>query len=192
MSKKEAATSVMAIAGTFFLKSKSFCSLFDSDATHSFISIRSTMQLKLENMKSETNHGIKLSNDSIVECPISYKLVPIAIGGVTLPGDLIEFSLLDFNIILGKNWLHTYGAKIDSGTLKVILRNESGREVCFYGQREEKPCPIISAMKASKLLCQGCTRYWCYAMDTQSKGEDVEDIHAVSYTHLTLPTKRIV
>jgi len=85
--------------------------------------------------------------------PISYKVVHIIIDGVTFPGDLIRFDFSDFDIILGMNWLHTYTTKIDSNNLKVILRNESGREVCFYGKREEKPCPIISAMKASKLSC---------------------------------------
>jgi len=51
------------------------------------------------------------------------------------------------------NWLHTYGAKIDRENLKVILKDEKWREVCFYGQKEEKSCPLISAMKASKLVC---------------------------------------
>jgi len=49
------------------------------------------------------------------------------------------------------NWLHIYGAKIDCKDLKVILKDEIGRVVCFYGQRE-KSYPLISAMIAGKLL----------------------------------------
>ena len=64
------------------------------------------------------------------------------------------------------NWLHTYGAKIDCEDLKVILKDEKGREVLFCGRREEESCSLISTMKASKLLCQGCIGYWCYAIDT--------------------------
>jgi len=63
--------------------------VYDSGATHSFIPTRSAMQLNLENTKVEANYRIKLPNDFVVECPISYKLVPIIIGGVTFPGDLI-------------------------------------------------------------------------------------------------------
>ena len=63
----------------------------------------------------------------------SYKFVPTAIGGTTFPVDLIEFDLSDFNIILGMNWLHTYGAKIDCEELKLILKDEKGGEVFFYG-----------------------------------------------------------
>ena len=46
----------------------------------------------------------------------------------------------------------------------------------FFGQRDEKPCPIISSMKASKSLSQRYIRYWHCAMEAQSKGEKPEDI----------------
>jgi len=39
------------------------------------------MKSNLENLNVETNYRIKLSNDSIVEYPISYKLIPNIIGG---------------------------------------------------------------------------------------------------------------
>jgi len=32
------------------------------------------------------------------------------------------------------------------------------------------------AMKACKLLCQGCIGYWSYAIDTQEKEDRIEDI----------------
>jgi len=137
------------------------------------------MQLNLEDRRVKTNYRIKLPNDYVIECPISYELVPITIGGSTFPVDLIQFDLFHFDIILGINWLHTYGAKIDYEDLKVILKDEKGREVFFYGRREEKSYPLISAMKASKLLCQGCIGYWCFAIDTQTKEEKAENIPVV-------------
>jgi len=73
--------------------------------------------------------------------------------------DLIQFDLSDFDIILGINCLHTYSAKIDCEDFKVILKDEKGRKVCFYGKREEESCSLISAMKTSDLLCQGCIGY---------------------------------
>jgi len=133
MSKKEAATSGTVVTGTLLLNSKPFCVLFDLGATHSFISTRFAMQLNLEDRRTKTNYRIKLSNDCVIKCAISYKLVPITIGGTTFPVDLIQFDLSDFDIILGMNWLHTYGAKIDYEDLKVILTDEKWREVFFYG-----------------------------------------------------------
>ena len=156
MGKKEATTSGMVVTETRFLNSKPFCILFESGATHSFIPTQSAIQLNLEDRRMETNYKNKLSNDCVIECSISYKLVAITIGRTTFPMDLIQLDLFDFDIILGMNWLHTYGAKIDCENLNVILKDEKVREVSFYGQREGKSYPLISAMKASKLLCQGC------------------------------------
>ena len=65
----------------------------------------------------------------------------------------------DFDIILGMNYLHSYEAKTNCKDLKVILNEKKGQEVCFFGEREEKAYPLISAMKAIKLLCQGCIGY---------------------------------
>jgi len=68
----------------------------------------------------ETNYRINLPNGSVIECPISDKLVPITIGGTTFPVHLLRFNLFDFDIILGMNCLHTYGVNIDCEDLKVI------------------------------------------------------------------------
>jgi len=43
MSKKKAATSSIVVTGILFLNLKPFCVLFDSGATHSFISTQSAM-----------------------------------------------------------------------------------------------------------------------------------------------------
>jgi len=137
------------------------------------------MQLNLEDKRMGTNYRIKLPNDSMIECAISNKLVPITIDGTTSLVDLIQFDLSDFNIILGMNWSHTYGAKIDCDDLKVILKDEKRSEVLFYGQREEESCSLISVMKASKLLCRGYIGFWCYAINTQLKEEKAGNIPIV-------------
>jgi len=99
------------------------------------------MQLNLADRKTKINYRIKLSNDSVIECPISYKLVPITIGGTTSPMDLIQFALSDFDIILGMNWLHTYGAKIDCEDLKVILKDEKGEKCVSMGRERMNLIP---------------------------------------------------
>jgi len=86
--------------------------------------------------------------------------------------------MFDFGIILGMNWLHTYGTKIDCEDLKVVFNDGKEREVCFYGQRQEISYPLISAIKASKLLCQRCIRYR-HAIDIETKEEKAKNIPVV-------------
>ena len=176
MSKKEAVTFGIVVTSALFLNLMPFYVLFDLGATHSFISIWFALQLDLQHTKIEATCRIKLPNDSIVDCLILYKYVLIFLGEFIFPGDLIQCDLSDFDIILGMNFLCAYEAKIDCKDLKGILTDEKGREVCFYRQRVEKPFSIISSMKVSKLLCQGCEGYWCYTMDIQQKEGTTDNV----------------
>ena len=55
-----------------------------------------------------------------------------------LPRNLIQLDMLEFDIILGMGWLTTRGASIDSRDLKVTLKDQEGRELCFYSERLEE------------------------------------------------------
>ena len=120
MSKKEATASGTIVTGTLFLNSKPFCILFDSSATHSFIATRAALQLNLKQNKEWQKYRISLSNGQVIEYPILYKHVPLVIAEHGLPRDLIQFDMLEFNIILGIDWWTIYGANIGFKNLKVI------------------------------------------------------------------------
>ena len=63
--------------------------LFGSGPTHSFIPTRSALLLNLKNVKVYVKYIIKISNDSIVECPVFNKHIPITIDGTIFLGHLI-------------------------------------------------------------------------------------------------------
>ena len=88
----------------------------------------------------------------MVECPVLCKRIPILIAEHEFPGDLIQFDMSEFDIILGMDWLTVYRANIDCKDLKVTLKDPKGQEVCFYRERLRNECSIISIMKASKML----------------------------------------
>ena len=60
------------------------------------------------------------------------------IGDKRFLGDLIQFDLSELDVMLGINWLTTYGACNDCKALKLILRDSRGQKVCFYGDRTKK------------------------------------------------------
>ena len=93
------------------------------------------MQVNFENKKAEINYGLKLFNDSRVECSTSHKFISVTIGEIVSPEVLIQFDLLDFDIILEMIWLCTSGVKIGCDDLKVISRDEQGREISLWSKR---------------------------------------------------------
>jgi len=49
----------------------------------------------------------------------------------------------------------------------------------FMDKRRRNLVLSFSAIKASKLLCQGYEGYWCYVMDIQEKEETVSNVPIV-------------
>ena len=92
------------------------------------------MQVNLENKEAETNDGIKLSNNSRVECSTFHKHVSITVSKIVFLGVLIHFHSSDSDIISEMSWLCTYGVKIGCDDPKIISRDEQGRELCFMGK----------------------------------------------------------
>ena len=82
------------------------------------------MQVNLENKNAEINYGLKLSNDSRIECSTSHKFVSIIVGEIVSPEVLIQFDSSDFDIILEMIWLCTYGVKIGCDDPEVISKEE--------------------------------------------------------------------
>jgi len=92
---------------------------------------------------------------------IFYTHASSSIARTMFTGHLIQF-IGRFGIIMGVNWLYTYGTKMNGKDLKVSLGDERWLNMCFYGLREEKPyLPPNYTVQASKLLCQ------CYVNHTQ-------------------------
>ncbi|EOX93975.1 Gag protease polyprotein [Theobroma cacao] len=95
-------------------------------------------------------------------------------------GDLIPLEILDFDLILGMDWLTAHRANVDCFRKEVILRNSEGAEIVFVGKRRVLPSCVISAIKASKLVQKGYSTYLAYVIDT-SKGEPkLENVPIVS------------
>jgi len=132
------------VTGTLFLNSPPYCVLFDSGATHSFISGQTALQLNLDHAKIEVNYRTKLPNHSVIDYGNLYKHVPICLGKSIFPKNLIQFDQFDFDIILGINWFHAYGVKIDCKDLKVTLTDEKHRKAYFYGRRRNFLLPFLN------------------------------------------------
>ena len=81
------------------------------------------------------------------------------------------------------DWLSAYGAHVDCNRKRTIFKMEGVPEFIFEGVKVSHDIPYISTIKATKLMGQGCQGFLASVLDTT---------RTVSYTHLTLPTKRIV
>ncbi|KAH0649063.1 hypothetical protein KY285_034311 [Solanum tuberosum] len=154
--------------------------LIDSGATLSFVTplvarkFHVGSELLHESYEVSTPIGV-----SIVARKV-YRNCPVCILNKLLPCDLVELNMVDFDVILGMDWLHAYYSSIDCRTRKVKFRfpNEpvlewESRDVVVKGK-------FISCIKAYRFISKGCLYHIVRVNDVESKVPPIESIPVVN------------
>ena len=81
-----------------------------------------------------------------------YRDCPIRIREYEFPGDLIELSFKEFDVILGMDWLSRHQVAVDCRMKRVTLRIPSSKEVTFIDERLNHLSNVISATTARMMV----------------------------------------
>ena len=178
MSREELEEMGNVVTGTFLILSQPVYVLFDSGASLSFVSAECVKKLNL--LKSETcNLPIALASGEIVACSTLYRNCPIEFCGVELPADLIKFSMKEFDVILGMDWLSKYSARIDCRDQKVSVKGPEGIRLAYKGITVKPGVKFISVMKARSYLRKGYEAFLCNVVDVSKPEPDLSQIPVV-------------
>ncbi|KAL5539314.1 hypothetical protein UlMin_045666 [Ulmus minor] len=105
------------------------------------------------------------------------KETPIKISGQELYVDLIILEIKDFDVILGMDWLSKYNATIHCKKRKVVFEPHGKEKFELIGDPKQSRTSMISAIKAFKLLANGCEGFLASIVDNcedgRSRPEDV-------------------
>ncbi|KAL0536700.1 hypothetical protein IC582_025660 [Cucumis melo] len=141
--------------------------LFDSGSSHSFISSAFLSHARLE--VEPLHHVLSVSTPS-GECMLSkekVKACQIEIAGHVIEVTLIVLDMLDFDVILGMDWLAANHASIDCSRKEVTFNPPSMASFKFKGGGSKSLPQVISAIRASKLLSQGTWGILASVVDTR-------------------------
>ncbi|KAL0537704.1 hypothetical protein IC582_026689 [Cucumis melo] len=141
--------------------------LFDSRSSHSFISSAFLLHARLE--VEPLHHVLSVSTPS-GECMLSkekVKACQIEIAGHVIEVTLLVLDMLDFDVILGMDWLAANHASIDCSRKEVTFNPSSMASFKFKGGGSRSLPQVISAIRASKLLSQGTWGILASVVDTR-------------------------
>ena len=168
------------IVGNFYIFEAIVHALIDSGSTHSYIC---TSILSLGSLpKSEVEYDILVTNPpghSVIVNKV-YRDCPIRIREYEFPGDLIELSFREFDVILGMDWLSRHQVVVDCRIKRVTLRTLSGEEVTFISERSNHLSNVISAATVITMVRKGCESYLAYVIDTKKAEPSFSYIPIVS------------
>ena len=91
-------------------------------------------------------------------------------------GDLVLLDVMDFDVILGMDWLSQHFATVDCRRKEVIFRIPNEEEFKFVGDKSSAPQNLISAITARKMLRKRCQGYLALVRDTIAEKTSISDI----------------
>ncbi|MFC0083214.1 retroviral-like aspartic protease family protein [Aciditerrimonas ferrireducens] len=147
------------VKGMVSISSKNAYTLFDSGSTHSFISPKFSKEICLPSHKLESGIAVKTAGGSTIPASEAFEDCPIKISDKILAAKLISLPIVDFDIILGMDWLSTHYAHIDCKNKEVRLSPPNQPVVTYSCQGKREDHPIISSIEAKKFLKEGGKGY---------------------------------
>ncbi|XP_048141432.1 uncharacterized protein LOC125316639 [Rhodamnia argentea] len=150
MTQEEAETSKTTITGMVFLCNRNANALFDTGATHSFISTRFAELCGLKPELLEVPLGVAMPLKDKVITTLICKECKIFIGRQGKEIDLVVMDLSDFDIIVGMDWLHKMRANVDCFNRVIQFNPSNGDSFKFLGSKIGVSIPLISAIEVCK------------------------------------------
>ncbi|KAM2786257.1 hypothetical protein PS2_007166 [Malus domestica] len=138
--------------------------LIDCGATHSVIS--HTFAQMTQPHPTPLGFDLEFSMPRGDKCYVDsvYPRCPVMVDGVVILANLIPLDIMDFDVILGADWLHCNRAHMDCYGKSVTFHRPGLPEVAFVGESSGVRHGIISAMRAKKLLSKGCQGYLAHVV----------------------------
>ncbi|XP_069145837.1 uncharacterized protein [Solanum lycopersicum] len=174
--REEQEKSADVVTGMLQVFSTSVYALLDPGSTLSFVT--PLLALTFEILPEVLHDPIVVSTPlgENVRTDRVYKNCPIVVSGKAMCANLIELPMRDFDIILGMDWLHSYYACLDCRSRVVRFRFPNGEELVWEGYNPIRPNPLVSNLKANKMMAKGLL---CHLVSVNDLDHDVPSIDSV-------------
>ena len=93
--------------------------------------------------------------------------------------DLVLLDVIDFEVILGLDWLAQYYASLDCREKIVIFEIPNNDEFRFRGDKSSMPQNLISAITARKMFRRKCRSYLAVIRNVEAKTGAVKNVLVV-------------
>ena len=122
--------------------------LFDYGASRSFISISFALHTNRELTPLKSRLVVATPLRERILCTLVFKEGEILVEGVVLKANLISLEMIDFDVILGMDWLSNHRASMNYFTKRIRFKKSGYPEFEFVGDRRCR-CPILSRLLVS-------------------------------------------
>ena len=131
LNPQEVHASTTAVIGILLVDKLKARVLFDSGATHSFISPYFVKTLARDKVLMKSPLAISIPVERTIKVKYVFSACVVEIDSKVYPADLIELDVLDFDVVLGMDWLSKNYASIDCHDKCVRFKS-----ICILGREK--------------------------------------------------------
>ncbi|XP_042983274.1 uncharacterized protein LOC122312677 [Carya illinoinensis] len=157
----------------------SACALFDSGALQSFVSAAFARICSLQTELLPRRIVVLIPDGNTVSCTCLVKDCPLELEGRTLKANLLVFGQMEFNLILGMDWLFKHYAKIDCQKREVVFEPPTEDRMSYAGTSVKATPPLISALQARKCIDDGASAFLLITVEETTKTIGIQGIPVV-------------
>ncbi|CAA0811071.1 Unknown protein, partial [Striga hermonthica] len=123
------------MSGMVVLNNVPVFALFDTEATHSFISRRCLDAIRVHAVTAVDPLEVSLASGRKIVTSAKASDLSLSIGGRVLSTDAFVLEMRDFDLILGMDWLSFYHADIRCHDREITLYLPGDESITFFGSR---------------------------------------------------------
>ncbi|XP_056850592.1 uncharacterized protein LOC108827423 [Raphanus sativus] len=164
------------IAGLVSVGGEPAHTLFDSGASHSFVSPRLVKSWSFRGVFEPKAKQIQTAGTERLGTIGVHRNVPVMLGGVDLLGDLTEMEMSFYDVILGMDWLTRHRVVLDCPEARVSIPRAEGK-ITFEGAQTYQGVSIVSMLRAEDLLDKGAEGF--LATISMVNDDDQQELHDI-------------
>ncbi|XP_070017324.1 uncharacterized protein [Nicotiana sylvestris] len=153
--------------------------LFDLGSTYSYVSSYFAPYLDISRDSLSSLIYVSMPvGDSIIVYRLYWSCLVI-IGGFETRVYLLLLSMVDFDVILGMDWLPPYHVILDCHAKNVTLAMPGLPQLEWRSALDYVPSRVVSFLKAHRMVKKGCDAYLAFVRDINADAPIVESVPIV-------------
>ncbi|XP_070054072.1 uncharacterized protein [Nicotiana tomentosiformis] len=177
--RPEAVASYAVIKGIVSVCHRDTSILFNPGSTYSYVLSYFSRYLDMphESFVSLVHVSTPVGNSIIVDRV--YRSCVVIIGGLDTRVDILFLSMVNFDVILGMDWLSPCHTILDFHTMTVTLAMPGLPRIEWRSSLDYVPSRVISYLKAQRMVVKGCLVYLAFMRDVGANTPPIDSVPVV-------------
>ncbi|XP_070017395.1 uncharacterized protein [Nicotiana sylvestris] len=175
-----AKASLDVVTGILTVQSHDVYALIDTGSTLSYVTPFIAMEFGIVPHQLHAPFSVSTPVGESITAARVYRGFVVTVRGRDTTADLIELGMVDFDVIMGMDWLYSCFSKLDCWTRTIRLEFPHDPIVEWKGDIVVPKGRFIAYLKAAKMIKKGCIYHLVRIADTNAEAPSLESVLVVN------------